>query len=101
MALRAGSSVVDIMGGTFAAVAILAALRERETSGKGSASPAPCSKAPPTSSRSTWRSTRSGRAPPPMSVKRPAWGVDIFAPRAAAGCSSSHRHAVGHFLPRI
>src|SRR6185436_1467375 len=33
--LRAGSSVVDIMGGTFAAVAILAALRERETTGKG------------------------------------------------------------------
>src|SRR6476661_454266 len=46
--LRAGSSVVDIMGGTFAAVAILAALRTRE-------------------------------APPPMSVKRPAWSVyDIF-----------------------
>src|SRR5262245_9622136 len=33
--LRAGSSVVDIMGGTFAAVGILAALRERESSGRG------------------------------------------------------------------
>jgi crotonobetainyl-CoA:carnitine CoA-transferase CaiB-like acyl-CoA transferase len=33
--LRAGASVVDIMGGTFAAVAILAALRERDKTGKG------------------------------------------------------------------
>ncbi|NKB57311.1 MAG: CoA transferase [Alphaproteobacteria bacterium] len=33
--LRAGSSVVDIMGGTFAVVGIQAALRERETTGKG------------------------------------------------------------------
>jgi crotonobetainyl-CoA:carnitine CoA-transferase CaiB-like acyl-CoA transferase len=33
--LRAGSSVVDIMGGMFGVVGILAALRERETTGKG------------------------------------------------------------------
>ena len=33
--LRAGSSVIDIMGGTFAAVGILAALREREKTGRG------------------------------------------------------------------
>ena len=33
--LRAGASVVDILGGTFAAVAILAALRERDHTGKG------------------------------------------------------------------
>jgi crotonobetainyl-CoA:carnitine CoA-transferase CaiB-like acyl-CoA transferase len=33
--LRAGSSVVDIMGGTFAVVGIQAALRERERTGKG------------------------------------------------------------------
>ncbi len=33
--LRAGASVIDIMGGTFAAVAILAALRERDRTGKG------------------------------------------------------------------
>ena len=33
--LRAGSSVVDIMGGTFGAVGILAALRERDSTGKG------------------------------------------------------------------
>jgi crotonobetainyl-CoA:carnitine CoA-transferase CaiB-like acyl-CoA transferase len=33
--LRAGTSVVDIMGGAFAVIAILAALRERDASGKG------------------------------------------------------------------
>jgi crotonobetainyl-CoA:carnitine CoA-transferase CaiB-like acyl-CoA transferase len=33
--LRAGSSVNDIMGGLFASVAVLAALRERETTGHG------------------------------------------------------------------
>jgi len=33
--LRAGASVVDIMGGTFGAVAILTALYERERTGKG------------------------------------------------------------------
>ena len=33
--LRAGASVNDIMGGMFGAIAILAALRERETTGSG------------------------------------------------------------------
>jgi crotonobetainyl-CoA:carnitine CoA-transferase CaiB-like acyl-CoA transferase len=78
--LRAGSSVIDIMGGTFAAVGILAALRERERTGKGK-----------TVTSALFESTAylvaqhmaqyelTGEAPPPMSVKRPAWGVyDIF-----------------------
>ncbi len=33
--LRAGTSVIDIMGGVFGAVAILAALRERDATGEG------------------------------------------------------------------
>ena len=33
--LRAGASVIDIMGGTYGAVAILAALAERERTGRG------------------------------------------------------------------
>src|SRR5262249_4593044 len=33
--LRAGTSVVDIMGGTFGALAVLAALRDRERTGRG------------------------------------------------------------------
>ena len=78
--LRAGSSVIDIMGGTFAAVGILAALRERESTGRGKRV-----------TSSLFESTAylvaqhmaqfelTGEAPPPMSVKRPAWGVyDIF-----------------------
>jgi crotonobetainyl-CoA:carnitine CoA-transferase CaiB-like acyl-CoA transferase len=68
------------MGGTFAAVGILAALRERETTGRGKRV-----------TSSLFESTAylvaqhmaqyelTGEAPPPMSVKRPAWGVyDIF-----------------------
>jgi crotonobetainyl-CoA:carnitine CoA-transferase CaiB-like acyl-CoA transferase len=78
--LRAGSSVVDIMGGTFAALGILAALRSRESTGRGMQV-----------TSSLFESTAylvaqhmaqfelTGEAPPPMSVKRPAWGVyDIF-----------------------
>jgi crotonobetainyl-CoA:carnitine CoA-transferase CaiB-like acyl-CoA transferase len=78
--LRAGSSVIDIMGGTFAAVGILAALRERESTGRGMLV-----------TSSLFESTAylvaqhmaqyelTGEAPPPMSVKRPAWGIyDIF-----------------------
>jgi crotonobetainyl-CoA:carnitine CoA-transferase CaiB-like acyl-CoA transferase len=78
--LRAGSSVIDIMGGTFAAVGILAALRERGTTRRGQRV-----------TSSLFESTAylvaqhmaqyelTGEAPPPMSVKRPAWGVyDIF-----------------------
>ena len=33
--LRAGASIVDIMGGAFGAIAVLSALREREKSGQG------------------------------------------------------------------
>lgn len=33
--LRAGASIVDIMGGTFGALGVLVALRQRESSGKG------------------------------------------------------------------
>jgi crotonobetainyl-CoA:carnitine CoA-transferase CaiB-like acyl-CoA transferase len=33
--LRAGASIIDIMGGTYGVMAILAALRQRDTTGKG------------------------------------------------------------------
>jgi crotonobetainyl-CoA:carnitine CoA-transferase CaiB-like acyl-CoA transferase len=33
--LRAGASIIDILGGTYGVIAILAALHERETTGKG------------------------------------------------------------------
>jgi len=78
--LRAGSSVIDILGGTFAALGIVAALRERDETGRGKRV-----------TSSLFETTAllvaqhmaqyelTGEAPPPMSVKRPAWGVyDIF-----------------------
>ena len=78
--LRAGSSVIDILGGTFAALGIVAALRERDKTGRGKRV-----------TSSLFETTAllvaqhmaqyelTGEAPPPMSVKRPAWGVyDIF-----------------------
>jgi crotonobetainyl-CoA:carnitine CoA-transferase CaiB-like acyl-CoA transferase len=78
--LRAGSSVVDIMGGTFAAVGILAALRERETSGRGQrVTSALFESTAYLVAQHMAQFELTGEAPPPMSVKRPAWGVyDIF-----------------------
>src|SRR5262245_2361132 len=78
--LRAGSSVVDIMGGTFAAVGILAALREREKTGKGKrVTSALFESTAYLVAQHMAQYELTGEAPPPMSVKRPAWGVyDIF-----------------------
>ena len=78
--LRAGSSVVDILGGTFAAVAILAALRERESTGRGKrVTSALFESTAYLVAQHMAQYELTGEAPPPMSMKRPAWGVyDIF-----------------------
>ena len=78
--LRAGSSVIDIMGGTFAAVGILAALRERSRSGRGQrVTSALFESTAYLVAQHMAQYELTGEAPPPMSVKRPAWGVyDIF-----------------------
>jgi crotonobetainyl-CoA:carnitine CoA-transferase CaiB-like acyl-CoA transferase len=78
--LRAGSSVVDILGGTFAAVGILAALREREATGRGTRiTSALFETTAYLVAQHMAQFELTGEAPPPMSVKRPAWGVyDIF-----------------------
>jgi crotonobetainyl-CoA:carnitine CoA-transferase CaiB-like acyl-CoA transferase len=78
--LRAGSSVVDIMGGTFAALAILAALRSRESTGRGmQVTSALFESTAYLVAQHMAQFELTGEAPPPMSVKRPAWGVyDIF-----------------------
>src|SRR5882762_9816174 len=83
--LRAGSSVIDIMGGTFAALGILAALRERETTGQGKrVTSALFESTAYLVAQHMAQYELTGEAPPPMSVKRPAWGVyDIF--ETAAG----------------
>jgi len=78
--LRAGSSVVDIMGGTFAAVAILAALRSRESTGRGmQVTSALFESTAYLVAQHMAQFELTGEEPPPMSVKRPAWAVyDIF-----------------------
>jgi crotonobetainyl-CoA:carnitine CoA-transferase CaiB-like acyl-CoA transferase len=78
--LRAGSSVIDITGGLFGVIGVLAALREREQTGRGQQV-----------TSSLFETTAfivgqhmaqeavSGEIPPPMSVRRSAWAVyDIF-----------------------
>ena len=78
--LRAGASVVDIMGGTFGAVGVLAALRERETTGRGRlVTSALFESTAYLVAQHIAQFELTGEAPPPMSVKRPAWGIyDIF-----------------------
>ena len=78
--MRAGSSVIDISGGMFGVIGVLAALQERHTTGKGRHV-----------SSSLFETTAFmvgqhiaqqgvlGEEPPPMSVRRSAWSVyDIF-----------------------
>lgn len=81
--MRAGSSVIDITGGMFGVIGILAALQERHTTGKGKHV-----------TSSLFETTAFmvgqhiaqqgvlGEEPPPMSVRRSAWSVyDIFSSR--------------------
>ena len=78
--LRAGSSVVDILGGTFGAVGVLAALRERDATGRGRlVTSALFESTAYLVAQHMAQFELTGEAPPPMSVKRPAWGIyDIF-----------------------
>lgn len=82
--LRAGASIIDILGAVFGVTATLAALRERDATGKGQRV-----------SSALFESTvflmashmaglaATGEEPPPMPARRGAWGIyDVF---AAAG----------------
>ena len=78
--LRVGSSVNDIMGGMFGAIGILAALRERETTGRGKLiRSALYENTVFLVAQHMAQLAITGEEPPPMAVKKPAWGVyDIF-----------------------
>jgi len=78
--LRVGSSVNDIMGGVFAAIGILAALREREKTGSGQlVRSALYENTAFLVAQHMAQLAITGEEPPPMAVKKPAWGVyDIF-----------------------
>jgi crotonobetainyl-CoA:carnitine CoA-transferase CaiB-like acyl-CoA transferase len=78
--MRAGASVIDVTGGMFGVIAILAALQQRQRSGRGQAV-----------KTSLYETTAflvgqhmaqkavTGAAAPPMTVRRSAWAVyDIF-----------------------
>ncbi|TAN48035.1 MAG: CoA transferase [Betaproteobacteria bacterium] len=78
--LRVGSSVNDIMGGMFGAIGILAALRERESTGRGKlVRSALFENTVFLVAQHMAQLAITGEEPPPMAVKKPAWGVyDIF-----------------------
>ena len=78
--LRAGAPVNDMMGGLFGAVAILAALRERDRNGKGQhVQSGLFENAAWLVSTHMMQHAVSGKAPEPMSAGKRAWGVyDVF-----------------------
>ncbi len=81
--LRVGASVNDIMGGMFGAIGVLAALRERDVTGRGKlVTSALFENTAFLVAQHMAQYAITGTPPPPMSVKKPAWGVyDIFAVR--------------------
>jgi crotonobetainyl-CoA:carnitine CoA-transferase CaiB-like acyl-CoA transferase len=78
--LRAGAPVNDMMGGMFGAIAILAALRNRDQTGRGEyVQSGLFENAAWLVSTHMMQHVASGQAPEPMSAGRRAWGVyDIF-----------------------
>jgi crotonobetainyl-CoA:carnitine CoA-transferase CaiB-like acyl-CoA transferase len=76
MPLRAGSSVVDIMGGMFGALGILAALRERERTGRGQLVESSLfESAAFLVAQHMGQQALTGKAPPPMPEKASSWAV--------------------------
>ena len=78
--LRAGTSVNDIMGGMFGAIGVLAALRERERTGRGQElQSALFENCVFLSSQHMQQYLMTGEAPPPMPSRVSAWSVyDVF-----------------------
>ncbi|OUM01208.1 CaiB/BaiF CoA transferase family protein [Variovorax sp. JS1663] len=78
--LRAGTSVNDIMGGMFGAIGVLAALRERDLTGKGQEiQSALFENCVFLSSQHMQQYLMTGEAPPPMPSRVSAWSVyDVF-----------------------
>ena len=78
--MRAGSSVNDILGGTFAALGILAAVEERHRTGRGKHVQSGLFETNAVLvAQHMAQAFISGQKPPPMGVKQPAWPIyDIF-----------------------
>ena len=78
--LRAGTSVNDIMGGMFGAIGVLAALRERDATGRGQEiQSALFENCVFLSAQHMQQFAMTGEAPPPMPSRVSAWSVyDVF-----------------------
>ncbi|MXY51206.1 MAG: CoA transferase [Gammaproteobacteria bacterium] len=78
--MRAGSSIVDITGGMFGAIAILAALAQRNVTGRGQhVTSALFETTAFLVGQHMAQQAVLGEEPAPMSVRRAAWGVyDLF-----------------------
>jgi len=78
--LRAGTSVNDIMGGMFGAIGVLAALRERERTGRGQeVQSALFENCVFLCAQHMQQFAMTGEAPPPMPSRVSAWSVyDVF-----------------------
>ena len=76
MPLRAGASVVDIMGGMFGALGIMAALREREQTGRGQLVQSSLFESTAfLVAQHMGQQALTGKAPPPMPEKASSWAV--------------------------
>jgi crotonobetainyl-CoA:carnitine CoA-transferase CaiB-like acyl-CoA transferase len=74
--LRAGASIVDILGGVFGAVGILAALRERDATGKGQlVKSALFESSAFLMAQHMAGHAATGREPPPMPARQGAWAI--------------------------
>jgi crotonobetainyl-CoA:carnitine CoA-transferase CaiB-like acyl-CoA transferase len=81
--LRAGTSIVDIMGGAFAVIAIQAALRERDQTGRGQFLKSALFESTAfLMAQHLAGQAITGRPPPPMPSREGAWG--IYEPFATA-----------------
>jgi crotonobetainyl-CoA:carnitine CoA-transferase CaiB-like acyl-CoA transferase len=78
--LRAGSSVIDIMGGMFAVIGIQAALRDRQQTGRGQfVKSALFETTAFLMTQHMAGEAVAGRPPPPMPAREGAWGIyDLF-----------------------
>jgi crotonobetainyl-CoA:carnitine CoA-transferase CaiB-like acyl-CoA transferase len=78
--LRAGTSVNDIMGGMFGAIGVLAALRERDTTGRGQeVQSALFENCVFLSAQHMQQFSMTHEAPPPMPSRVSAWSIyDVF-----------------------
>ena len=76
MPLRAGTSVVDIMGGMFGAIGIMAALRERDRTGRGQLVESSLFESTAfLVAQHMGQQALTGKAPPPMPEKASSWAV--------------------------